>query len=301
MASYHKRSRRHPVLTVVLCLLVLCIVAAGAAYGMLNSKFKRLQQGATFDFSYNVECTSAEAPALYTVLDRFSTTQGDIYGLYEPNKLLLSFYQVADGSSSAVYDTQNKTITLQPEAKASDPFTRIYISDSETLYDVGQLYSTIRQAIVSQYSLADVLLPQWTLGNYISQTQLAALLGVELGTVEMQDMTGFKPLALAALQAAEPENALDGFRYFQLASSSEGADAPTLIFGLPMKDVFSKTTPLHILLTIPKHSVKVELLGTLTPAAATVIEPTSRMKDEDISTFAQIRQAVEELLNWAQQ
>lgn len=298
--AYHHGKRRHPVRTVVLCLLAIIIVAAAVGYGMLTSKLKKLQSGAAFDFSYSISCTSAEAPALYTILDKTGTTQGSLYGVYEPSKLLVSLYRVTGSTPAAEYDAEGKTITLHNEAREAEPFTRVYVSSDETLYDVGQLYATVRRVIVSQYPITDAVLPQWTLGSYISQTQLATALGVELGTVDMRDMTGFEPLALAAIKPAEPENALDGFSYFTLANSSTDADAPTLVFGLPRGEVFAKTTPLHIILTIPGHSVKIELLGALTPAEAVVTAPSSRMNDDDINNFAQIRQTVEELMSLAQ-
>lgn len=298
--AYHHSKRRRPILTIVLCLLAICAVTVAVGYSMLNSKLKKLQQGAEFDFAYTVTCTSAEAPALYTILDTTHTTQGSVYGLYEPGKLLVSLYRLTGTTSTAVYDPENKTLALIPDARESEPFTRVYVSGGETLYDVGQLYSTIRRVIVGEYPITDAVLPQWTLGNYISQTQLATALGVELGTVDMQDMTGFEPLALTAMKPATSENALDGFSYYTLASTSTDPSAPTLVFGLSKKNLFSRTTPLHILLTIPEHSVKVELLGTLSPAEATVSAPTSRMQDSDIETFAQIRQTVEDLMSLAQ-
>ena len=47
------------------------------------------------------------------------------------------------------------------------------------LYDVGQLYKNIRSSITGSYPLASLLLPDWSLGSYISQAQLASLLGVD--------------------------------------------------------------------------------------------------------------------------
>lgn len=300
MASSKRRARRHTVRNIILCVLLVCIVAVAAVFFLLNSKVKKLQQGAAFDFSYTVTATSAESPVLYTVLEKTNATQGSVYGVYAPGKLLLSFYQLTGTTPTATWDAQTGALTLHPEARASEPFTRVYVDSSETLYDVGQLYDTARQAIVDTYPLAGSLLPDWSLGNYISQTQLATLLGVETGSVEMQDMTGFT-LALAALKKAEPQGALSGYTYFRLENPDATLSSPDLIIGVPLKSVLAETTPVHIMLTIPQHGVRVELLGTVEPADTTIIAPSSRMKDQDIATFAQIRQTVEELLQVIQQ
>ena len=91
----------------------------------------------------------------------------------------------------------------------------MYISSSETLYDVGQLYKNIRSSITGSYPLASLLLPDWSLGSYISQAQLASLLGVDTTATSLQDMTEFE-LPQKKLQRVQPENAKDGYLYFQL-------------------------------------------------------------------------------------
>ena len=127
------------------------------------------------------------------------------------------------------------------------------------------------------------------MGSYISQTQLASLLGVELSAVEMQDMTNLT-LGLGALQKVTPAGALDGYTYYQLPAGETGL---TCIVGLPLKELFSGTTPLHILLTIPEHEVRISLSGTVTAAETAVVAPTSRMSDADVDNFVQLRQALE--------
>ncbi len=272
-ASSKKRSRA--IVTVVLCLLLICAVAAGTVYGLLSHKVKALQNGGTFDCTYQVTSTAAETPALYGILNTVGATEGTVTGQYAPGKIQLALS--AKGSSA--------------------PFTRIYIDQNETLYDAGQLYSILRQGITDAYPLAGLVLPSWSLGSYISQTQLAQVLGVELQAVEMQDMTGFS-LALGALQKVTPDNALDGYTYYQLPAAD--ANGPVLVVGLPLKSLFADSTPLHVLLTIPAHEVTVELTGTLTAAETVVIAPTSRMSDDDVAAFVQIRQALERFSEFIQ-
>ena len=84
--------------------------------------------------------------------------------------------------------------------------------------------------------------------------------------------------------------ARDGYRYYQFPAAADGT---TLVLGFPMDSLFSDTTPVHILLTIPEHNVHIQLTGTVTSAKTVLSPPASRMSDEDIATLAQIRQSVE--------
>ena len=52
MKSSKKRSRA--VVTVVACILAVCLVAALVLFSLVNSKVRALQKGATFEFSYNI-------------------------------------------------------------------------------------------------------------------------------------------------------------------------------------------------------------------------------------------------------
>ena len=65
------------------------------------------------------------------------------------------------------------------------------------------------------------------------------------------------------------------------------------MLGFPMDSLFSDTTPVHILLTIPEHNVHIQLTGTVTAAKTVLSPPASRMNDGDIATLAQIRQSLE--------
>lgn len=60
-----------------------------------------------------------------------------------------------------------------------------------------------------------------------------------------------------------------------------------------MDSLFSDTTPVHILLTIPEHNVHIQLTGTVTATKTVLSPPASRMNDGDIATLAQIRQSLE--------
>ena len=156
MTAPKNNKRGRAALVVVLCLLALCLAAGGTVYGLLSRKVKAIQAGADFDFRYTVTSTASRTPALYGVLEQVGATQGTVSGQYAPGRFQF-------------------TLTSQ---KNSSAFTRVYIDANETLYDAGQLYTYLRGEIVAAAPLAGLVLPNWSMGSYISQTQLASLLGV---------------------------------------------------------------------------------------------------------------------------
>lgn len=267
MTAPKSNKRGRAALVVVLCLLALCLAAGGTVYGLLSRKVKAIQAGADFDFRYTVTSTASRTPALYGVLEQVGATQGTVSGQYAPGRFQF-------------------TLTSQKNGSA---FTRVYIDANETLYDAGQLYTYLRGEIVAAAPLAGLVLPNWSMGSYISQTQLASLLGVELSAVELQDMTSLS-LTLGALQKVSPAGALDGYTYYQLPAGESGLSC---IVGLPLKTLFAKETPLHILLTIPEHEVTIALNGTVTAAETAVVAPNSRMTDADVQRFVELRKALE--------
>ena len=267
MTAPKSNKRGRAALVVVLCLLALCLAAGGTVYGLLSRKVKAIQAGADFDFRYTVTSTASRTPALYGVLEQVGATQGTVSGQYAPGKIQFALTSQKSGSA----------------------FTRVYIDANETLYDAGQLYTYLRGEIVAAAPLAGLVLPNWSMGSYISQTQLASLLGVELSAVELQDMTSLS-LTLGALQKVSPAGALDGYTYYQLPAGESGLSC---IVGLPLKTLFAKETPLHILLTIPEHEVTIALNGTVTAAETAVVAPNSRMTDADVQRFVELRKALE--------
>ena len=172
MASPKKRV--NPLFVALAVVLVAVVAAVGVVFFQLHSKISALQTGASFTFRYEIAPNSPDKPPLLNILERVNASSGSVSGQYAPGKLQLSFYQLNEDDS----------------VKTS-PFTRVYIDSEETLFDIGQLYTVLRQAVTDKLSLASVLLPEWSLGDYISQTQAAAVLGVETNKVELQELSGF--------------------------------------------------------------------------------------------------------------
>ena len=210
-ASKKKRTGARAAVVVVLCLVLVCVVAAAVALGLVSRRVKSFAGGASFSLDYQITSTAAEEPALYKVLAQFGGTSGRVDGQYTPEALQLELYPQASGSSQ--------------------PLTRLYISKDETLYDAGQLYRTLRSSITDNHPLAGVLIPEWNMGSYISQTQLASLLGVDDTATSLQSMNDFQ-LDLKKIKKVQPENAKEGYLYFRLETDDTAADSPVLTLGV---------------------------------------------------------------------
>ena len=279
-ASKKKRTGARAAVVVVLCLALVCVVAAAVALGLVSRRVRSFASGATFSLDYQITSTAAEEPALYKVLEQFDGTSGRVDGQYTPDALQLELYPKVSGSSQ--------------------PLTRLYISKDETLYDAGQLYRTLCSSITASYPLAGVLIPDWSLGSYISQTQLASLLGVDDNATSLQSMNEFQ-LDLKKIKKVQPQNAKEGYLYFQMETDDTSADAPVLTLGVEKSGLLRSSSPaVHILLDIPAHGIHTELTGTVTPAAPTLVAPTSRMRDSDIASLVQLRQTIESVVQFVQ-
>lgn len=274
-----KRTALRAVIVLVLCLVLICVAGAAVAWGLVSSRLKAFRTGTTFAFDYQVSATE-EAPALYRILDSFGAVQGHLSGQSGADSLQFSLY------------TQDDRTT---------PVTRVYISPDETLYDVGQIYANVRTAVVDEYPLASLLIPEWTLGDHISQTQLAAVLGVDSTDTSLQQMTGFQ-LEWKNLKRIQPENGLEGYLYFQLTSENASANDPVLTLGLAKENLLQTTSPMtHILISFPEQAITIELKGAITAAQTVMTPPTSRMKDEDVLALVQLRETIQSIVSFVQQ
>ena len=128
---------------------------------------------------------------------------------------------------------------------------------------------------------------------------LASLLGVGTEATSLQDMTEFE-LPQKKPQRVQPEGALDGYLYYQLDTGDTSASAPVLVIGFEKSKFFEDSLPVHILLTIPEHQVRIQLTGTVSAQTVVLTAPTSRMKDEDIQTLVQIRDTIQSVLQFVQ-
>ena len=272
--------KRRAAVTVIACLLAVCLVTGGILFHLANRTVTALQRGATFELSYNVTAQDSSAsPALYSILKQVGATTGDLAGLYSPGQLVLYLY-----TSGGL---------TRPETGGTDFFTDIYIDADETLFNARRVYDTLRDSVASSVPLVGSFLPEWSLPSYISQAQLAKILGVPNTQVEMQEMSGYT-FALSRKNIVHPDYAKKGYTYYQFPS--EGEDAPVLVVGLPLKSVlFDDSIPLDIHLEVPAHGVNVTLSGTVSPSLNSIAVPVDIIADSDIDSIVQLRESLQNI------
>lgn len=277
MKSSKKRSRA--MVTVVACILAVCLVAALVLFSLVNSKVRALQKGAAFEFSYNITAQdSSSTPALYNILKQVGATSGDVAGLYSPGQLQLYLYP-SGGLTRA-------------ETGGTDFFTDLYIDANDTYFDAGRLYRTLRDSIADSAPLVGAFLPEWSLPNYITQAQLAKILGVPNTQVAMQEMSGYT-MTLSRQCVVHPDYAKKDYTYYQFPS--EGEDAAVLVVGLPLKSLlFDDTIPVDVHVEIPAHGVNAALSGTLKAGVNSLSAPVSVISDSDIDSIVQLRERLEQ-------
>ena len=127
------KKRVNPLFVALAVVLVAVVAAVGVVFFQLHSKISALQTGASFTFRYEIAPNSPDKPPLLNILERVNASSGSVSGQYAPGKLQLSFYQLNEDDS----------------VKTS-PFTRVYIDSEETLFDIGQLYTVLRQAVTDK-------------------------------------------------------------------------------------------------------------------------------------------------------
>ena len=145
-----------------------------------------------------------------------------------------------------------------------------------------------------------MVVPGWSLGSYISQDQLATLLGVDPAATGLQQVNDFQ-LDLKQLKTVQPANAKEGYLYLQLPNLAAGEDAPQLILGIEKQGLLKTLSPkVHILLDVPAPHIHAELSGTVTAAQTVVTAPTSRMQDSDVESLVQLRKTIESIVQFVQ-
>lgn len=263
------KKRVDPLFVALAVVLVAVAAAVGVVFFQLHSKISALQTGASFTFRYEIAPNSPDKPPLLNILERVNASSGSVSGQYAPGKLQLSFYQLNEDDS----------------VKTS-PFTRVYIDSEETLFDIGQLYTVLRQAVTDKLSLASVLLPEWSLGDYISQTQAAAVLGVETNKVELQELSGFT-LSLKGLKKVSPSAARDGYRYYQFPAAADGTTSCSAFDGFSLLE--DHAHPCAADHPGPQRPHPAHRHGDFCQDGA--LSPASRMSDEDIATLLRYARA----------
>lgn len=271
--SSSKSNSRRPGRLALRVLLVLFVIAAVVllAFGLLiRSRSGALAKGAAFSFDYQVTSTAAEPSLTYTTLESLGGLTGTLSGQSSGSDLYLAWYA----------------------AGKEEPFTDLYVQDGKVLLNIRQIYRTFLSGLNAKYPLVGSLIPDWTLGDYISQDQLALLLGTEPTVSEMENYS-VSAFSLFSMQRVHPDNAMEGYLYFTPKESQGDA---VITIGFPLQSIWTEFFRCHVLVDIPSQGLHLELTGKALPGEYDIQLPASVMKDEDINALAELIQAVRSLV-----
>lgn len=252
-------------------LLAVIVLALLAFYLVVRSRAGALQKGSAFSFDYQVTSTAEKPSIAYSTLEALGGLSGRLDGQSSGNSLFLSWY--ADGKE--------------------EPFTDLYLKDSEVLLNIHQIYRTFLSGLSAKYPLIGSLIPDWTLGDYVTQDQLATLTGRQPAVSEMENYSAsaFSP---SSLERVYPENALDGYLYF---TPKQPLGDAVVTIGFPVQSLWTEFFRCQVLIDVPSQGLHLEMTGKALPGDYDIQLPTSVMKDEDIAALSEIIQAVRSLVD----
>lgn len=284
-ASRSSSRRSRTVLLAVLALLAAAALALLGLYAFIRAKAGALQAGAAFTFDYTVTSTSPEPSTAYAVLDALDALTGSISGQSSGDSLYLAWYNVG----SAAFQSD--------QAPGPDQaFTDLYVKDGLVYLNVRQIYRTLLSGLSAQYPVITSLIPDWGLGDYITQTQLARLLGAEPAVAEMEQYSA-AAFAPGQMQRVRPEGALDGYLYF----APQDTGSAEIVIGFPPRSLFAEFFTCHVLVELPGQGLHFELTGRALPGDYDIEAPASVMQDGDIDALAAIFDAVRSILAFVRQ
>ena len=218
---------------------------------------------------------------------------------------LLAFYLVVRSRASALSAGAAFSFDYQVTSTAQEPslaYSTLEALDglsgtlsgqssgSDLHLNIRQMYRTFLSGLTAKYPLAG-LIPDWTLGDYITQDQLAALTGTQPAVSEMEHyaVSAFSP---SDLQRVHPENGLEGYLYFT-PKQTQGDAVVTI--GFPLQSLWTEFFRCQILVDLPTQGLHFEMNGKVLPGDYEIQMPDSVMKDEDIAALSDIIQAVRSL------
>ena len=175
-------------------------------------------------------------------------------------------------------------------------FTDLYVKDGLVYLNVRQIYRTLLSGLSAQYPVITSLIPDWGLGDYITQTQLARLLGAEPAVAEMEQYSA-AAFAPGQMQRVRPEGALDGYLYF----APQDTGSAEIVIGFPPRSLFAEFFTCHVLVELPGQGLHFELTGRALPGDYDIEAPASVMQDGDIDALAAIFDAVRSILAFVRQ
>ena len=152
-------------LRAVLALLVVLALALLGLYAFIRARAGALQAGAAFTFDYTVTSTASEPSLAYSTLRSLDALTGSVAGQSSGDSLYLAWY-----------NTPASAFQSEQAPGPDQAFTDLYVKDGQVYLNVRQIYRTLLSGLTAQYPAASALIPDWGLGDYITQAQLARLL-----------------------------------------------------------------------------------------------------------------------------
>lgn len=251
-----------PLRAILLILLVIAVVLLGL-YGFLRYRMSRLAEGAVFQLEYTVQSTADTPTSAYNTFQTMNGLTGAVEGQSQTDRFTARLY--AQGQTEA--------------------FLEIYSGEGETLVNIGRLYRYYVAGLAQDYPLLASLIPDWGLGDYISQQQLARFFDQEAAPA------GFSAQELVPVSY---DAGRSGYLYF--APEGEDEANPSLLIGISAASLFSDPVEVHVLLNDDADGLRFELSGTVTAQEVSIPAPTSRMADQDADALRAVWQALRDLL-----
>lgn len=269
MSRSHSRRPSKPAIRAGLILLAVLLVLALALLLLIRSRAGALQKGSAFSFDYQITSTSQEPSLAYSTLEALDGLTGTLQGQSSGSSLYLAWYA----------------------AGKEEPFTDLYVKDGKVLLNIRQIYRTFLSGLNARYPLIGSLIPDWNLGDYISQDQLATLTGKQPAVSEMEHFS-MSSFALFSLKQVHPEDGLEGYLYFT-PKQTQGDAVVTI--GFPIQSLWTEFFRCQVLIDLPSQGLHIELTGKALAGDYDIQLPDSVMKDEDINALAEIIQTVRSL------
>src|SRR5699024_3714851 len=145
-----------------------------------------------------VTSTASEPSLAYSTLRSLDALTGSVAGQSSGDSLYLAWY-----------NTPASAFQSEQAPGPDQAFTDLYVKDGQVYLNVRQIYRTLLSGLTAQYPAVSALIPDWGLGDYITQAQLARLLNSQPA---VSAAGGYSAAAFAPgqMQRAYPEGALDG-------------------------------------------------------------------------------------------
>ena len=161
-------------------LLVVLALALLGLYAFIRARAGALQAGAAFTFDYTVTSTASEPSPAYSTLRSLDALTGSVAGQSSGDSLYLAWYNTPASSGDSLYlawyNTPASAFQSEQAPGPDQAFTDLYVKDGQVYLNVRQIYRTLLSGLTAQYPAASALIPDWGLGDYITQAQLARLL-----------------------------------------------------------------------------------------------------------------------------